>query len=48
MDSKNKTLYNVGGGIIGILLAGLAIFGLVQSQSSNNPPQYQSKISYDG
>ena len=47
-DSGNKTMYNIGGGIVGILLAGLAIFGLVQSQGSEQPQKYHANISYDG
>ena len=43
-----KTMYNIGGGIIGVLLAGLAIFGLVQSQGSAQPQQHPAKISYEG
>lgn len=47
--SSNKTKYNVAGGVLGILLAALSIFGLVHSQSDAGQPQkYSSKISYDG
>lgn len=46
--SNNKALYNVGGAIVGILLAGLSIFGLVQSQEQSQPQKYQQNISYDG
>ncbi|WP_314964125.1 hypothetical protein, partial [Bradyrhizobium cosmicum] len=47
--STNKAAYNVGGAIVGILLALLAIFGLIQTQGNQEQSQkYQSKISYDG
>ena len=47
--STNKAAYNVGGAIVGILLALLAIFGLIQTQGNQEQAQkYQSKISYDG
>lgn len=45
----NKAAYNVGGAVVGILLALAAIFGLIQSQSNQDQTQqYKSKISYDG
>lgn len=46
--AKNKTAYNVAGGIIGVLLALFAIFGLVQSQENGQPQKFDSKISYEG
>ena len=46
--STNKTMYNIIGAVVGFLLALFAIWGLVQSQNSSQPQQYQSKISYDG
>lgn len=46
--STNKTAYNVGGAIVGFLLATLAIWGLVESQQPNQPQTYNAKISYDG
>ncbi|MDE9365984.1 hypothetical protein PZ938_10250 [Luteipulveratus sp. YIM 133132] len=46
--SGNKTAWNIGGAVVGVLLAGLAIFGLVQSQNSIKQPQtYNNVISYD-
>lgn len=47
-ESSNKTMYNIGGGIVGILLAGLAIFGLISSQGAAQPQKYHANISYDG
>ncbi|BDZ58200.1 hypothetical protein [Barrientosiimonas endolithica] len=48
-ESGNKTAWNIGGAVVGVLLALLAIFGLVQSQSSIKQPQnYSEVISYDG
>lgn len=46
--ATNKTAYNVGGAIVGVLLALFAIFGLIQSQNAEQAQKYQSKISYDG
>lgn len=49
MDTTNKkTAYNIGGAIVGVLLAGLSIFGLIHSQQSSQPQHYKSTISYDG
>lgn len=49
MDETNKKLaYNIGGGVIGVILALVAIFGLVAQQGSVTQPQkYSSNINYD-
>ncbi len=49
MDTTNKKLaYNIGGGVLGVLLALLAIIGLVAQQGSITQPQkYSSNIKYD-
>ncbi|MBO1766586.1 MULTISPECIES: hypothetical protein [Allobranchiibius] len=49
MDATNKKLaYNIGGGLLGVILALLAIFGLVAQQNSVTQPQkYSPQISYD-
>lgn len=48
MNSDNKVAWNVAGGVIGALLACLAIFGVVQSQSQPQEQKYQKTISYNG
>lgn len=50
MDETNKKLaYNIGGGVLGIILALLAVFALIAQQGSVTQPQkYSSNISYDG
>lgn len=48
-EGSKKAAWNIGGAIAGILLAGLAVVGLIQSQSSIQQPQdYKGTISYDG
>ena len=49
MDPTNlKLAYNIGGGLLGVVLALLAIFGLVAQQNSVTQPQkYSSQINYD-
>lgn len=49
MNSSSKKLaYNVGGAIVGALLATVAIFGLINQQSSATQPQkYSQTINYD-
>ncbi|WP_157063410.1 hypothetical protein [Luteipulveratus mongoliensis] len=48
MTSGNKAAWNIGGAVVGILLAGLSILGLIQSQNSIKQPQtYNNVISYD-
>lgn len=43
-----KTAYNIGGGIIGAILAAVAIFAMITQQGSQTQPQtYNAKISYD-
>lgn len=45
---EKKVAWNVGGAVVGVLLAGLSIFGLIQSQSSIKQPQtYNNVVSYD-
>lgn len=47
-EANQKMLYNVGGAVIGVVLAGVAIFGLVQQQGSVTQPQkYSSTINYN-
>ncbi|TWE12632.1 DUF2613 family protein [Rudaeicoccus suwonensis] len=48
MNPANKIIYNVGGAIVGALLAAVAIFGLVQQQGSQTQPQtYKGAITYN-
>lgn len=49
MDETNKKLaYNVGGAVIGVLLALIAVFALIAQQGSVTQPQkFNSTISYD-
>ncbi|MBD2760245.1 DUF2613 family protein [Yimella sp. cx-573] len=43
-----KAAYNIGGAVVGALLASVAIFGLVQQQGSATQPQkYNAQINYD-
>ena len=47
-DGGKKAAWNIVGAIAGALLAGVAIFGLVQQQSSVSQPQtYKAQINYD-
>lgn len=43
-DGSKKIAYNVGGTVLGALLAALAIFGIVQVQSSAQAPQTNEQI----
>lgn len=43
-DASKKIAYNVGGSVIGALLAALAIFGIVQVQSSASMPQTNDQV----
>ena len=47
-ETGNKTMYNIGGGVLGALLAGLAVFGLVHSQQQPQPQEHSAQISYEG
>ncbi len=48
-EGQKKTAFNVGGVVVGALLASLSIFGIVQAQSSQEMPQQNSQvIKYDG
>ena len=48
MNNENKVAYNVAGAVIGALLAAVAIFSIVQVQSSAQTPQEHTRlISYD-
>lgn len=43
-----KLAFNVGGAVIGAVLATVAIFGLIAQQNSVSQPQtYKSTITYD-
>ncbi|MCG8655198.1 MULTISPECIES: DUF2613 family protein [unclassified Yimella] len=47
-DGGKKAAWNIVGAIAGALLAAVAIFGLVQQQSSVSQPQtYKAQINYD-
>ena len=47
-DSNKKILYNVGGAVIGAVLATVAIFGLIAQQGSVTQPQkFSSTINYN-
>lgn len=47
-QASKKAAYNIGGAVIGALLASVAIFGLVQQQGSITQPQtYKAQINYD-
>lgn len=41
---SKKIAYNVGGTVLGALVAALAIFGIVQSQSSASMPQENQQV----
>lgn len=41
---SKKIAYNVGGTVLGALVAALAIFGVVQSQSSASMPQENQQV----
>ncbi|GAB3584082.1 hypothetical protein [Calidifontibacter terrae] len=44
----SRTAYNVGGAVLGVLLALIAIFALVAQQGGITQPQsYSSQINYD-
>lgn len=43
-DGSKKIAYNVGGTVLGALLAALAIFAIVTSQSSAELPQENDQI----
>lgn len=43
-DGSKKIAYNVGGTVLGALLAGLAIFGIVQMQSGAEMPQENQQV----
>lgn len=48
-EGNKKAVWNIGGAIVGILLAGLSVIGLINSQNSVQQPQnYKNTISYDG
>lgn len=49
MDATTKKLaYNIGGGLLGIVLALLVTVGLISQQNSVTQPQkYTSQIQYD-
>ena len=48
-NQRNKKLaYNIGGGILGALLALTAIFAMVTQQGQQTQPQtYKAQINYD-
>ena len=43
-DGSKKIAYNVGGTVLGALLAAAAIFGIVASQSSATSPQENQQV----
>lgn len=43
-NGSKKIAYNVGGTVLGALLAALAIFGIVQVQNSASMPQENDQI----
>ena len=43
-DGSKKIAYNVGGTVLGALLAALAIFGIVQVQNGAEQPQENQQI----
>lgn len=46
--SNMKLLYNIGGAVAGVVLATVAIFGLIAQQGSVTQPQkFSSTISYN-
>ncbi len=50
MDDTNKKIaFNVGGALLGVILASVAIFGLVAVKASATQPQkYTTTSVYDG
>lgn len=46
-DGSKKVAYNVGGTVLGALLAAVAIFGIVQSQNQSMPQENQQVINYN-
>lgn len=44
---SKKIAYNVGGTVLGALVAALAIFGIVQSQNSPSVQENQQVINYN-
>ncbi|WP_158607475.1 hypothetical protein [Flexivirga caeni] len=47
-ESNKKVLYNVGGAVVGAVLATVAIFGLIAQQGSVTQPQkFSSTINYN-
>lgn len=48
-EGTKKTAYNVGGTVVGALLAAVAIFIVVQTQSGQDVPQENTQlIEYNG
>lgn len=48
MGTDNKKLaYNVGGAVLGIVLAALATFGVIAASSASQPQTYGTQISYN-
>lgn len=45
-DQSKKLVFNVGGAIAGVMLAAVAIFGLVEQSTASQPQQYSEKINY--
>ena len=41
---SKKVAYNVGGTVLGALLAALAIFGIVQAQNGQSMPQENQQV----
>lgn len=47
-DGGKRAAFNIGGAVVGALLAAVAIFGLVAQQGSVTQPQtYKAQINYD-
>lgn len=47
-EGSKKVAFNVGGAIIGAVLACVSVFGLIAQQNSVTQPQtYKSTITYD-
>ncbi len=47
-EGGKKAAFNIGGAIVGAVLAAVAVFGLVAQQNSASQPQkYSSTITYD-
>lgn len=49
-DATRKLVFNIGGGVAGIVLAVVATFGVIgaANASSSQPQKYTSTINYDG